>query len=134
MHDGLTPSEAPLSNSTMTDLHDPVTVHPLTDEQKRRAALRVAELAPREDVHDLLEALGLIDYPSAPKQRNTTPIKHGERAGYTNRGCGKEGSPPCPAEPSCREENNAYFRKRRASMARYAARTAAIKQQIGANG
>lgn len=72
-----------------------------------------------DDPHldDILEMLGLKDYVSFVRPRSNTPIKHGVRSGYTNRGCGKPGSPPCPASPTCAQANAAYYRTYREGAA-----------------
>lgn len=74
-------------------------------------------VADQPDSEMLLQMLGLEPYESYTPPRNTTPIKHGVRSGYTNRGCGKTGSPPCPASPTCAEANYAYYRAYRESHA-----------------
>lgn len=87
-------------------------LYPWTPEEREAheaAAERTVRRHLGEDCADVLQMLGLAPYVPAKKQRNTTPIRHGTRAGYTNRGCGREGSPPCPASPTCLERHNAYY-------------------------
>jgi hypothetical protein len=108
------------STSDLGSRDDTLKLVPWSDEE-RLAKERLAERTVARHVEDdtefvvVLQMLGIKPYAAAKKQRNTTPIKHGTRAGYTNRGCGQGDSPPCPASPSCTDENNRYFRERRAA-------------------
>lgn len=98
-----------------------------TDEQRSfleaAAENQVRKHVSDDHLRDALEMLGLMPYVSVrtPKKEITTPIPHGRRSGYTNRGCGRPGSPPCPATPSCKDMNNAWWRDRRAGIERTAA-------------
>ena len=55
----------------------------------------------------------------------TTYIKHGVSTGHARHGCGKKGSPPCPATPSCRET---YLAIRRARYAVVRAQSGELRE------
>lgn len=88
-------------------------IDPLEERRRQRLARQAVLRVVGENADDILQMLGLVEYQSAERERNKTPIKHGQRSGYTNRGCGRPGSPPCPATPSCIEKNAEYYRLRR---------------------
>jgi hypothetical protein len=116
----ITPSRETSSN--LGARSDTLRLIPWTEQQQleyeRRAERTIAKCVESDtEFVLLLQMLGLRPYRAAKKERNATPIKHGTRAGYTNRGCGQGEAPPCPASPSCTDENNRYFRERRAKRA-----------------
>lgn len=72
---------------------------PEIDAEKARLASLL--LGRQPDGPILKQMLGLQAYDTAVKQRNTTPLLHGRRATYVNRGCRCTG---------CVEANTAYLR------------------------
>lgn len=98
------------SSADLGGRDETLTLIPWTEEQQaenERLALRKAErmTAPGAERQMILEMLGLVPYEAASKERNETPIAHGTRGGYTNRGC------RCF---ECRSAQAEYFRVTRA--------------------
>lgn len=93
---------------------------PWTDDEKARYERSAAVVVVREvddpaAALEILQMLGIAPYRRPGRKAPQTPIKHGTRGGHVNRGCGKEGSDPCPASPTCIEQDRAYWVRYRAT-------------------
>lgn len=117
MPERTTPRKIKTSSADLGGRDDTLKMIPWTEEEKaeyeRKAALTAADyLGNTEDLINVLEMLGIKTYVSKKKPRNTTPLVHGKRGTFVNRGC------KCD---DCSEANNAYYRERRAGAVKEAA-------------